>query len=148
MNENLQNTIAELLNKYGIAFDETKQWTIDTVMPYIKELIERIRTYNIVSCSVLILISLFFIIISILFMIKAFKEYKEFKETEKDNLFFEKSYLENTTPTIFFIIGFTVTLFVGLLSFASIITNISDLLSWIFIPDLQFIEYISTVIGA
>lgn len=52
MNEQLQQTIADLLNKFGITFDKSVNWTSETLMSYIQELIHRMQIYKIVTSSI------------------------------------------------------------------------------------------------
>lgn len=52
MNEQLQQTIADLLSKFGITFDKSVNWTSETLMPYIQELIHRMQIYKIVTSSI------------------------------------------------------------------------------------------------
>lgn len=146
MNETLQNTIAELLNKFGITFDETKQWTIDTLMPYIKELIERVRTYKIVSNSIATIICVVFFIACFVYFIQVYKKYKQIIKTNKDNFLFER--VEEVYPTIFNIVVSVISAFIIIIVFVFGSSYFYELFKWIFIPDVQFIEYISNLISA
>lgn len=143
MNETLQNTIAELLNKYGIAFDETKQWTTETLMPYIEELVKRMRIYNIVEQGMLFVVFVTLFILSILFFKFLIKKYKENQEHDEVSLFFD--YDNDITPIG--LLGVATSSVVLICSFIIGLFILSDLLKWIFIPDIQFIEYISNLIS-
>lgn len=52
MNEQLQQAISELFSKFGIVFDEGVNWTSETLLPYIQELIHKMQIYNIVTSSI------------------------------------------------------------------------------------------------
>lgn len=52
MNDQLQQAIADLLNKFGIVIDKGVDWTSDMFFPYIQELIHRMQIYKIVTSSI------------------------------------------------------------------------------------------------
>lgn len=146
MTETLQNTIAELLDKFGIAFDGTKTWTVDTFMPYIKELVEKMRTCQIISDSVGIVICCIIFIIFTFYFIQVNKNYKQIVKTEKSNFFFELE-LGDICPTTSNVIASTISAFIVFITFIVLLVDLKELLKWIFIPDVQFIEYISDLIS-
>lgn len=144
MTETLQNTIAELLDKFGIAFDGTKTWTVDTLMPYIKELIKRVRDYNIVNNILEIVFFIILMIAAIIFLNRLHKKHKEYKTSSKNSIFFN-DYHTGITPLC--ILGISVSVGIIFLNCIIIPKNILDIIKWIFIPDVQFIEYISQLIN-
>lgn len=143
MDETLQNTIAELLNKFGITFDETKIFSTDTLIPYIKELIGRVKIYKIVTNGIALFVFIILMALAITFFVKLYKNYKLYDKTGEKNLFFDCY-----DTTTFSFAGIIISLIIVLLSLAIIPACISEIIEWIFIPDIQFIEYISELISA
>lgn len=75
MTPELEKTLAELLEKFGIVFDKSVGFTTQTIMPYLKELLARMRTYYVISDTITLVVSLVCLILLALLFVKIFKDY-------------------------------------------------------------------------
>ena len=143
-----KNTIIETLDylfeKFGIAVD----WTTENVMPYVEQLAEKIVTYNIVTNAIWVIVSVLAIIGCCVYVRVLYGSYKLCNTTKKDTLLVD--YLSSYDSTDFSVVGFICTIVFGGASVASVIcllVNGADLIKWLFIPELQLVEYVSNLVS-
>lgn len=141
MSEQIIEVLEYLGGKFGIAID----WTTENIMPYLEELLKRYATMRVVSLGMLIALSAIFCIVVIAIYKIVSKGYKETKTNQKDTLFFE--YYSDGLGTTF--VGAFAVAVAVVLCIASIVIfccNITNLLEWIFIPEVPFVKEIADLI--
>lgn len=148
MTENkIIETLDYLFEKFGIAVD----WTTENVMPYVQELAEKIVTYKIVTNSTWILISVIIIIACCIYLKKMHTSYKQCEITKESNVLWkyykgvysgESVDLTDTGKATAWVMTF-----VFPFGFIAFICSFSSLLKWIFIPEIQLIEYVSNLVN-
>lgn len=145
-----KNTIIETLDylfeKFGIAVD----WTTENVMPYVEQLAEKIVTYKIVTDSILVGVSIIAIIICCICAKTLYTNYQQCVTKKETNLFwdvYERVWSKDIDLTGFgfvFSASATVSFVVAFIVF---ICSFAGLIKWIFIPELQLIEYVSNLVS-
>ena len=133
---NFEQITAYLEEKFGIVLD----WTSDTVLPMLKELMHRVTVYHIVSDSIIIVVCLLVIIGSMIFFAKEIKAYRE----QEDSSWFLETYGDLTFSAIM------ITVILAMFTAVAIVLSlwaIGNLLNWVFIPEVQFFKYVSVLIG-
>ena len=145
-----KNTIIETLDylfeKFGIAVD----WTTENVMPYVEQLAEKIVTYKIVTDSILVGVSIIAIIICCICAKTLYTNYQQCVTKKETNLFWEyekRMWGEDFDLTSF---GFVCSIFapiVFVVAFIVFACSLAGLIKWIFIPELQLVEYVSNFVS-
>ena len=138
MNEQLQQAIADLFNKFGIVFDEASNWTRETLMPYIQQLIYRMQIYNIVTSSISLIFLVLLFIFCCVFVKKAYLAYKLVSENGKENFYFDVVGCWKTGALAGTIMCVVVIFFCLILS----AIFIDSIVSWAIMPDVNFIVYL------
>lgn len=144
MNEQLQQTIADLLSKFGIAFDKGVNWTSETLMSYIQELIHRMQIYNIVTNSFSLVFIVLLFIFCCVFIKKAYLAYKLVEKSNKENFYFEGDGCWKSGALVG-IVMCGIAIFFCLILVAIFIDNI---IYWAIMPDIKFIEYLGEMLSA
>lgn len=146
-----KNTIIETLDylfeKFGIAVD----WTTENVFPYVEQLAEKIVTYNIVTNSIGLGLSILAIIGCFIYACVLYKSYKLCKSTKKDtqlvntwtNSWKERCYSLSDVGNVSSVIAAVVAI-IGTIVF---IICCAELIQWIFIPELKLVEYVRNFIN-
>ena len=129
-----EQVTAYLEEKFGVVLD----WTSETALPMLKELMHRITMYNTIKYGIGTLVCGIALIVAIIFFTKEIKAYMD----EKNSWFID--YVDPicnslTLPALIFtvIIGFA-TIF----SLPFFFYNMSRFINWICIPEVQLFEYI------
>lgn len=132
----------DLAEKFGIAID----WTSENIIPYLKEFLERYVTYGIVKNSIGLFIGFVLLIMCIIFTKKVFKSYEKCEKTVKDNLIFEIcSYGISLTD-----FGMFTVISAGCITVISLVVigiNLLSLIQWVFIPEVNIIEDITSYLS-
>lgn len=133
---NFEQVTSYLEEKFGIVLD----WTSETVLPMLKDLMHRVVTYHIVSDSIIIAVCLIAIVGSAIFFAKEYKAYRE----QEDSWFLDDVLGDLSFSAIM------VTSFLGAMTVVAIVLSLcmtGNLLKWIFIPEVQFFRYVSALIS-
>lgn len=144
MNEQLSQTISDLLSKFGIAFDEGVNWTSETLIPYIQELIHRVQIYKIVTSSFSLLFIVLLFIFCFVFIKRAYLAYKLVEKSDKENFYFEGDGCWKSG-------ALAGTIMCGIAIFFCLILAaifIDSIVSWAIMPDANFIEYLMEITTA
>lgn len=144
MNEQLQQTIADLLSKFGITFDKSVNWTSETLMPYIQELIHRMQIYKIVTSSIGLFFTVSVCIFCVIFFKKIYSANKLVKRTREENFFFDKFGDLNFIPVVISVICSALAFVLFILG----IVWINTIISWLITPDTEFIRYLVKMLTA
>lgn len=144
MNEQLQQTISDLLSKFGIVFDESINWTSETLMPYIQELIHRMQIYKIVTNSISLAFIVLLFILCCVFIKRAYMAYKLVEKNDKENFYFE-------WDGCWKLGALAGTIMCGIAIFFCLILAvifIDIIISWAIMPNANFLEYLMEMITA
>lgn len=141
MSEQIIEVLEYLGGKFGIAID----WTTENIMPYLEELLKRYATMRVVSLGMLIALSAIFCIVAIAIYKIMSKGYKETKTNKKDTLFFEY-YSDGLGITLVGAFAVFVVVVLCIASIGIFCYNITNLLEWIFIPEVPFVKEIADLI--
>ena len=139
-------TLDYLFEKFGIAVD----WTTENVMPYVEQLAEKIVTYNIVTNSIWLCVSVITIIVCCVWAKKLYTSYKQCVTKKETNLIWK--YDKNSWSEYFDLTGFgcvlsTLALFFSIVGTLAFICSFASLVQWIFIPELQLMEYVGNLVS-
>ena len=143
MSEQIIKILEYMGDKIGVAID----WTQENVMPYVEDLVRRFITLNIVECVLGIVLFLGFSGVAAI-MWGLFKKGRDKAlKTHSDNaivaVFSDGSYIPDIGGALL-IAGMVVTI---LISVSGIAINISELVKWIIVPELQIIEEVAYLIN-
>ena len=138
-------TLDYLFEKFGIAVD----WTTENVLPYVEQLAERIVTYNIITETLWVIASILAIIGCCVYVRILCGSHKLCKTTKEDTILCSYSSLVECADLS--TIGFVGSLIAGATTITSIVclfNDVGDLLKWIFIPELQLVEFVSNLVSS
>jgi hypothetical protein len=144
MSQQIIEVLDYLFEKFGIAID----WTAENIMPYVQELAGKLVTYNIVSDVMWLVLSVLVIIGCCGYARILYGSYKTCETTKKATLLME---YYSDLETVDFSVGGCITTIIAVvgfvLSLVALFVNCGDLIKWIFIPELQLVEYMSDLIN-
>jgi hypothetical protein len=141
--EQFKEVVEVICDKIGIAID----WTQDNVIPYIMEVCKRYVTLNIIEEALFVLFGVILVIVGTILTVSLSKDAKRVYENDEDGFWFE-TYCGSIEPNLvgfFGIIGAGIALIVGIVC---VPCGVSELLKWIFIPEFQIIEEITSYLSA
>lgn len=143
MNEQLQQSVSELFSKFGIVFDEGVNWTSETLLPYIQELIHKMQIYKIVASSIGLFFTVSVCIFCAIFFKKMYSANKLVERTREENFFFDEFGSLNFVPGV-------ISAICSALAFVLLILGIvwiDTIISWAIMPDVNFIKYIGNMLS-
>ena len=130
--------IIEVLNYLAEKFNIAINWSVDNIVPYIQDIMERYRAYAITNNSIWLGIGIICIIVSIFLSFKLKKKYNEWKNDaendEEDVCLF----------TAILAVAIGVLIITGVVMIA---INLTSLLKWCFIPEVQFYGIVKGLIS-
>ena len=138
MNEQFQQAISELFSKFGIVFDEGVNWTSETLLPYIQELIHKMQIYKIITSSIGLFFTVSVCIFCVIFFKKMYLAYKLVERTGEGNFFFDELGSLNFIPGAISVTCSALALVLFILG----IVWIETIISWSITPDVAFIRYL------
>ena len=137
MSQEIINVLNYIGEKIGIAID----WTADNVLPQVLDILERYRLYQIVGFSMWLLVFIVLAPIFVRFGKSFVNNYKSCSSTKEENSWFEYSKYWNEircrAPSVIYTICLIVFSLFALIGLPIII---SELLEWIFIPEIQYLD--------
>ena len=131
MSEEIIKVLDNLGEKFGIAID----WSSQNVMPYLQDLMGRFINYKNCSAIIWIVVSVIFIILSIILGIIICKKLKNYYESEQYHCKSDENFSYGLT---WFCAGLLILIFVIVL-----FCNINGIFKNIYIPEATIIEYIN-----
>lgn len=139
MSDQIIKLLEYMGDKIGVAID----WTQENVMPYVEDLVKRFVTLNIVECILGIALFLGFGVVAIIL----WKFYCYSRDTalknNSSNSIYSARCKEPKLGGQFLIAGIITS---AVTSVIGILVNISELVKWIIVPELQIIEEIAYMI--
>ncbi len=148
MSQQIIEVLDYLFEKFGIAID----WTAENIMPYVQELAGKIVTYNVVIEALWIGLPVIAIVGCCIYAGISYRSYKVCNFTKSKTMLFDviTNYNGDFKRSEMSCFGNTLAMIFGLIALFAVIAigvHIGDLLKWIFIPELQLIEYISNLVN-
>ena len=148
MSQQIIEVLDYLFEKFGIAID----WTSENVMPYIQELAGKIVTYNVVSNAIVVGVTALILVGCCIYARCLYGSYKLCNTTEKSTMLFDADYNWNdkfngAEMNVAGATGLGCLIFCAVISTVIFFCSLGELLRWIFIPELQLVEYISNLIN-
>jgi len=130
--------IIEVLNYLAEKFNIAINWSAENIVPYIQDIMERYRAYSITNNSIWLGIGIIGIIVGIFLSFKLKKKYKKWdNDSDEDD---EDVILVTTILAC----GIGV-LFITCIVLVAI--NLTSLLKWCFIPEVQFYGVVKGLIS-
>ena len=141
MSTEIINVLNYICEKLGIAID----WTVENAMPQAMDILGRYRLFSLVSIGIWVAIKLCLIIATIIVFVKALKAYVKVNATNENNFWWYKSgsytWVTGIGVTLMMIFGA-----VGLISLVSFFMDISEMLRWIFVPEIKYLELLKSYV--
>ena len=134
MSEEIIKVLDNLGEKFGIAID----WTNQNVLPYLQDLMSRFIVYKNISAIIWIVVSVIFIVLSIILGVIICKKIKNYYE-DKQSCCWESDRNFGYGLTWFFA-GLIILIFVIVL-----FCNINGIIQNIYLPEVTVIEYINNL---
>lgn len=135
MSQEIINVLNYLGEQLGIAID----WSSENVWPQIMDILGRYRLLGIVSSCLWIVVQAAFIVYALVVFVKCFKASVKIKVTKQDNFWWYSAYsanwISNAGAVLLIIAGFF-----GLTSLCILPIEVGDLLRWIIVPEIEYLE--------
>lgn len=144
MSQEIINVLEYIGGKLGIALD----WSSENIWPQVLDILGRYRILQIVISAIWLAVALIVLVVFIRLWVKIYKAYLACVKDKQDNLWWNwLSYRGNADAT-----GFVITMIIlsGIAAFLIILTLIiepGEILKWIFIPEIQFLELFKSITG-
>ena len=134
----MDNKVIEILDymgeKIGIAID----WTAENVWPQVIEFMSRYQTYAIVDCVIGMVLSLIGLVVSFLLIKSMVRGYKK-----KGSVWRDDTFSSFNSPSFLCIIMAIISAIVVGISIFTLFGNISEVIKWAIVPEIQFFETFS-----
>lgn len=143
MSQEIINVLNYIGEKLGIAVD----WTAENIMPQVMAILGRYRILEIVKSCIWLIIALIGVVIIGTLWKKCIRAYSICSQSEENNFWWDYSQYNGCSPDgafgliIFTIIG-------GIPILAVIFSQTSNLLNWILIPELKFLELFKSIMAS
>ena len=142
MSQEIINVLNYLGEKLGIAID----WTSANVMPQVTNILGRYRIMEIVSNSMAIILCIVAIIVMIAVITKSIKAHILMMKTKEDNFWWVKGYSTNWMTGMGGSI-LLIAIMCGAFGAGFFFVVLRDLLEWIFVPEIQYLELLKGFIA-
>lgn len=144
MSQEIINVLEYIGGKLGIAFD----WTSENIWPQVLDILSRYRILQIVISSIWLAIALIALVVFICLWIKIFKAYLACVKDKQDNLWWNWFSYQGDADSTGFVVAVAVFSFIALfLIIPTLIIEPGEILKWVFIPEIQFLELFKTITG-
>lgn len=135
MSEEIIKVLDYIGQQLGIAID----WTSENIWPQILDIFGRYRILQLIYCSLWIVVYIAIIIIFTILWVKVIKAYHTCKINEEDNFWWDdRSYGLDMTGYTFALCAISV--FGGIGVIAAFVHNVSEVLQWLLVPEIQFLD--------
>ena len=135
MSQEIINVLNYLGEKLGIAID----WSSENVWPQIMDILGRYRLLGIVSSCLWIVVQAAFIVYALVVFVKCFKASVKIKVTKQDNFWWYSAYSANWMSNAGAVLLIIAGIF-GLTSLCILPIEVGDLLRWIIVPEVEYLE--------
>lgn len=135
MSQEIINVLEYLSSQLGIAID----WTSENVWPQVIDVLGRYRLFNLVDIGGWLIAEVIMVIVAFFALKSMAKDYMKIKGTKEDNFWWHKNYYGHELS------GFGWALFIASIAFGgfsaiSLPLDIGDLLEWLIIPEIKYLE--------
>lgn len=152
----MKETIDLICEKIGVVID----WTADNVWPQVMDVLSRYRTYEIIKCTIAMILFIAIIVTYIIFVkkivtdrrivIQNYEEYMQLPNNERPSFkrycsqYWDASYEPDITG-----VGFGILVVGGLAAIVSLlfltIGALPNLLEWVFVPETQYLDILQSL---
>ena len=141
MSNEIIKILDDLAKRFGVAID----WTAENVMPYLKDLLSRLVTFEIVQSAILIVVSVLMLIACIVAGKFLSDDRKLCRTSENSTTFHTYRSCFNSVELedgfgFAYVVGIII---VGIAAVIMFGCNLDALLKWTIIPEFKIIEWIS-----
>lgn len=144
MSQEIINVLEYIGGKLGVALD----WSSENIWPQVLDILGRYRILQIVISSIWLVAALIALVVFICLWIKIFKAYLACTKDKKSNLWWNWFSYHGEAGSTGFVIA--VGVLSGLAFFLIVPTLIimpGEILEWVFIPEIQFLELFKSITG-
>ena len=134
-------TLEYLFEKFGIAVN----WSTEAVLPAIQTLMNRYAKYEIVYSSFWIGLTLLVLLIFAFILKRIFADYKDPKKAETTPFWLVYYNGSEWEPTILTQIIIGVAIASCFISIVIFICNVTNIISWVYIPEIEFAKVVSNL---
>lgn len=135
MSQEIINVLNYLGEQLGIVID----WSSENVWPQVMDILGRYRLLGIVSSCLWIVIQAVFIMYALVIFVKCFKASVKIRVTKQDNFWWYSAYSTNWMSNAGTVLVITAGIF-GLTSLCVLPIEVGDLLRWIIVPEIKYLE--------
>ena len=142
MSQEIINVLNYLGEQLGIVID----WSSENVWPQVMDILGRYRLLGIVSSCLWIVVQAAFIMYALVVSVKCFKASVKIKVTKQDNFWWHSAYSANWMSNAGAVLVITAGIF-GLTSLCILPIEVGDLLRWIIVPEIEYLEMLKGLIA-
>lgn len=144
MSQEIIAVLEYISEKLGIVID----WTSETIWPQVMDVLGRYRILQIVVNGIWFVIALIALVVFICLWVKIFKAYLICKKNKESNFWWTwLSYFDHADTTGPLFATVIITAIAALLIIPTLIVMPGEILEWIFIPEIQFLELFKSITG-
>ncbi len=148
MSKEIIEVLDHICEKLGIAID----WTSQNIMPQVTDVLHRYTNYNITISAIWLCVCMAVLFVAFIVYKRLITDYFKLKNDKKSSLFYNYNHyslLAFNDEIELNGIGITVlviSMFGTILGMVGLVFNISDLLSWIFVPEINIVKMLQGMI--
>lgn len=142
MSQEIINVLNYLGEQLGIAID----WSSENVWPQVTDILGRYRLMEIIFSCLCIVIQVMFVAYALIVLVKCFKANVKLKATKQDNFWWYSGYTSNWLSNAGAVLVITAGIF-GLTSLCILPIEVGDLLRWIIVPEIEYLEMLKGLIA-
>lgn len=144
MSQEIITVLEYIGEKLGIAID----WTSENIWPQVLDILGRYRILQIVISSIWFSVALIALVVFICLWVKIFKAYLACIKDKQSNLWWNwLSYHGNADSTSFVFTAVLLSAIAFFLIVPTLIIEPGEILKWVFIPEIQFLELFKSITG-
>ena len=144
MSQEIITVLEYIGEKLGIVID----WTSENIWPQVLDILGRYRILQIVISGIWLSVALIVLVIFISIWVKIFKAYLACIKDKQSNLWWNwLSYHDDADNTGFVSAMVLLTAIAAFLIIPTLIIEPGEILKWVFIPEIQFLELFKSITG-